>query len=131
MAFQCIVLTPEQQLLDQQVLQVILPAHDGLMGILTDRSPIIVKLGIGPLRVDLPDGTKQHYFVEGGVGQMKENVLTILTTGAVPASEIDHEAAVQEYSAALAKRAIQEPEVVERDKALQRARVKQRMSRGV
>ena len=50
MAFQCVIVTPEQQALDESVTQAILPAHDGLIGILTDRAPLLVKLGLGPGR---------------------------------------------------------------------------------
>lgn len=128
MAFQCILLTPDQRLLDQQVTQVILPAHDGLMGILTDRAPIIVKMGIGPLRVDLLDGKKLFFFIDGGIAQMKRNVLTLLTTSAMPATQIDHQAAVEEYNAALATKAVKAADIDERDKALKRASVKQTMS---
>jgi F-type H+-transporting ATPase subunit epsilon len=128
MTFRCILLTPEQQLIDQQVTQVIVPAHDGLMGILVDRAPVIVKLGIGPLRIDLPDGKKLFYFLDGGVGQMKKNVFTILTSSATPAAEINAQAAMDEYDAALTKPAVSPAEVDERDKTLQRARVKQALS---
>jgi len=83
MSFKCVIVTPEQQVLDQTVKQVILPAYDGQMGILTGRSPMLVKLGKGPLRVDLATGQHANFSVEGGVAQMKENVLTILTEKAV------------------------------------------------
>ena len=53
MSFQCTVVTPEQQVLDETVTQAILPAHDGQIGILTDRAPLLVKLGVGPLRLDV------------------------------------------------------------------------------
>ena len=39
MAFQCTIVTPEHQVLDESVRQAIVPAHDGLIGILTDRAP--------------------------------------------------------------------------------------------
>ena len=52
MSFQCVVVTPEQQVVDAEVKQVIVPAHDGLLGILTNRSPVLVKLGLGALTID-------------------------------------------------------------------------------
>ena len=39
MSFQCVIVTPEQQLLDETVSQAIVPAEDGLIGILTGRAP--------------------------------------------------------------------------------------------
>lgn len=128
MSFQCTVLSPDQQVLAQEVTQVILPAHDGLMGILTDRSPVIVKLGIGPLRLDAADGKKHFYIVDGGLAQMKQNSLTIITSNVTPASEVDHQAAIDEYNAALARKATTPSEIEERDKALNLARVKRSVS---
>ena len=50
MSFQCIVVTPEQEVLDAKVTQVILPADDGLIGILTNRAPMLARIGKGPRR---------------------------------------------------------------------------------
>jgi F-type H+-transporting ATPase subunit epsilon len=85
MAFRCVIVTPESQVLDQSVTQVILPAHDGQLGVLTDRAPILVKLGRGDLLVDVEGGRRQAYVVKGGVAQMKDNVLTVATTEATTA----------------------------------------------
>ena len=80
MAFSCVVVTPEQQILDESLTQAIIPAADGLLGILTHRAPLLAKLGKGPLRLDLASGQKKTFRVEGGVAQMIDNKLTILTT---------------------------------------------------
>jgi F-type H+-transporting ATPase subunit epsilon len=125
MAFQCIVLTPEQQMLKETVNQAIIPAFDGLMGILSGRAPIMVRLGIGPLRVDLGSDKRSYFMIDGGLAQMKGDTLTILTSHAIPASEIDAQAASAEYTAALATKATTPAEIEDRDKALQRARTKQ------
>ena len=79
MAFSCVVVTPEQQVLDESLTQAIIPAADGLLGILTDRAPLLAKLGKGPLRLDLASGQKRFFRIEGGVAQMRDNKLTILT----------------------------------------------------
>jgi F-type H+-transporting ATPase subunit epsilon len=82
MAFQCVVVTPEQQLIDESLTQAIIPAEDGLLGILTHRAPLLAKLGKGPLRLDLASGKRQVFQVSGGIAQMKNNRLTILTHSA-------------------------------------------------
>ena len=87
MSFQCIVVTPEQELLDVSARQVIFPLHDGLMGILTDHAPLLGKLGKGPLRIDPAQGATQNFRIEGGVVQMKNNKLTILTQKAQATTE--------------------------------------------
>jgi F-type H+-transporting ATPase subunit epsilon len=86
MSFRCVIVTPEHQELDASASQVILPAHDGEMGILTNRAPLLVKLGKGVLRVDLDGGQKKFLQIRGGVAQMKDNKLTVLTEEAKPAT---------------------------------------------
>lgn len=128
MSFNCVVVTPEQQALNETIAQAIVPAHDGLVGILTDRAPLLVRLGVGPLRLDLANGQKQYYFIEGGIAQMKDNKLTILTNQAIPASEIDAEAARAEYAEAAARHATDAASQEQRQKQLDRARAKQRLA---
>jgi F-type H+-transporting ATPase subunit epsilon len=79
MSFQCVVVTPEREVLDQKVNQVILPASDGMLGILSNRAPMLARLGTGTLRVDPAQGATQNYKIQGGVAQMKDNKLTLLT----------------------------------------------------
>src|ERR1051325_10705386 len=125
MSFQCTVVTPESEAFDSQVTQAILPAHDGLTGVLTDRAPLLVKLGIGPLRLDSGTGQKHFFFIDGGVAQMKDNKLTVLTTQAIPSSELDYETAKAEYAEASARRPTDAKSAAQREKEMARARAKQ------
>ena len=125
MSFQCTLVTPEQQVLDEQIQQAIVPGHDGLMGILTGRAPLLMKLGTGTLRIDLPSGQKRYFFVDGGVAQMKENKLTILSTDAAPSSAINAETARAEYAEAEARRPTDAKTAKDRQHQMARARAKQ------
>ena len=129
MSFQCTVVTPEQQALEETVSQVILPAHDGQIGIMTDRAPLLVKLGLGPLKLDLAGGGSKTIYVEGGIAQMKDNKLTVLTNQALAPEEIDAESARAEFAEATARRVTDQKSFDERQKQLQRARVLQEMAR--
>lgn len=122
MSFQCTLVTPEQQAYDGRIKQAIVPAHDGLIGILTDRAPLLVKLGTGPLRLDPVDGGSLFYFIAGGIAQMKGNRLTVLTSEAKPAGEIDYEAARAQYAAAAARHVSDPAAAAARQKDLERAR---------
>jgi F-type H+-transporting ATPase subunit epsilon len=125
MSFQCTLVTPEQQVLDETIQQAIVPAHDGLIGILTGRSPLLIKLGTGQLRIDLPGGQKRYFFVDGGVAQMKDNKLTILSTDAAPASAINPETARAEYAEAAARRPTDAKTAKDREHQMARAKAKQ------
>ena len=125
MAFQCVIVTPEQQALDESATQAIVPAWDGEIGILTDRAPLLVKLGVGSLRVDLAGGRSRTFVIDGGIAQMKDNRLTILTNEAAPAEEIDGAAARAEYMEAEARIPADTKSLDERTHQLARARARQ------
>ena len=120
--FQCTVVTPEQQLLDQQVVYVSLPAWDGQVGIQNQRAPLLVKLGFGPLTLTLDGGQKQTYFIGGGFAQVKDNVVTLLTDEAQPAGEIQRSEAEAALAEAQALKPSDEPSRQRRERALDRAR---------
>ena len=128
MSFQCTVVTPEQQVLDDSCTQVILPAYDGEIGILTDRAPLLAKLGVGVLRIDLQSGQKRAYFIDGGIAQMKDNRLTVLTTEATVPSTIDAESARAEFNEASARKITDQKSFDERQRALARGRIKQELA---
>ena len=128
MAFQCVVVTPEEQTFDQTVTQAILPAHDGEIGILTGRAPLLVKLGQGALRLDVQGSGRQTFYVEGGVAQMKDNRLTILTDEALKPSDISRESARAELAEATARRITDEKSFDDRQRQMARARALEAMA---
>lgn len=128
MSFQCTIVTPEQQLLDQAVTQAILPAHDGQIGILTSRAPLLVKLGVGKLLIDFAGGKRQTFLVDGGIAQMKDNKLTVLTRAAWAPQELDAAAARAEYEEALNSKPTDQRGVQDRQHKLTRAKLKQELA---
>jgi F-type H+-transporting ATPase subunit epsilon len=120
--FQCSVVTPEAPIIEAEVSQAVLPAFDGQVGVLAHRAPLLARLGSGPLRLDLADGSTRLFFVSGGFAQMKDNRLSILSDEAKPAEELDREAAEAALKAAQALRG-DTPESAERkQRDLARAR---------
>lgn len=130
MAFQCVIVTPEQQLLDESASQAIVPAHDGLIGILTDRAPLLAKLGLGELRVDLAGGGQRTFLIDGGIAQMKDNRLTVLTNAAWTPSELNAETARAEYAEAEARKTTDAKTAEDREHQMRRAKMKQELATG-
>ena len=87
---QFVVITPESQVLDAATSSVVFTAHDGEIGVLTDRAPLMCELGIGQLRYQA-GGQTRRVFIDGGFAQVHENRVTVLTQQAVPADEITPE----------------------------------------
>ena len=129
MAFRCVIVTPEQPALDESVTQAIVPTWDGLIGILTGRAPLLVKVGLGPLRIDLPGGRRRTFLIDGGVAQMKDNLLTVLTNDAVDAEDVDPAEADAEMAEAEAVVADDPKGREARARGIRRARFKQELAR--
>ena len=128
MAFRCVIVTPEQQLLDESLTQAILPAHDGQIGVLTDRAPLLVKLGTGPLEIDVAGGKRRTFFVDGGVAQMKDNRLTVVTDDAEPAESLNAETARAELAEATARQVSENFTAQQRESQMRRAKAKQHIA---
>ena len=118
---QCVVVTPEKTLFDDWVDFVALPLFDGELGVLPGRAPLIGRLGYGELRTKL--GPEVHrYFVDGGFAQVRDNVVTVLTQRAIPASQIDARRAARELEALDNATVVTDAEYAEHVKAVSRVR---------
>jgi F-type H+-transporting ATPase subunit epsilon len=124
---QCVVVTPEQSVLDEPVDFVALPMYDGELGVMPGRAPLIGRLGPGELRTRR-GGQTHRYYVDGGFAQVRANVVTVLTPRAVPAGEISIPAA--EHSLAEAQKPPQQGESLDNKlKAQEKARAQIRVAR--
>lgn len=123
----CVVVTPERQVLDEKADSVVLPMYDGELGVLPGRAPLIGRLGYGELR--LRRGTEvRRFFVDGGFVQVRANTVTVLTSRAQRAEDIDTTAVSHTLRAALAP-APTPQEQEEQLKTQQRARAQLRVAR--
>ncbi len=126
--FHCSVVTPERVVLECEARFAALPAHDGELGVLANRAPLVVKLGVGSLRIEA-GGETHVFFVDGGFAQMADNHLSILTPQARRPGEIAPAAAEGALAAARAMAARDEAAFAERQRALARARAQLRLIR--
>jgi len=114
------IVTPEREVLDTEATQVIFPAHDGQVGVLVDRAPLLFALGIGEVRVD-NDGGSQRFFIDGGFAQMLDNKLTLLTSQALEPSQIKPDQARRALQEARAMRITDDASFQARQNATRRA----------
>ncbi len=120
--FQCTVITPEHAVLECDATSVVFPAHDGELGVLVGRAPLVCKMGIGSLRIQTADG-EQNLFVDGGFAQVNDNHLTLLTEQAKKPKELDAAVAQQSLVEARAMSISDEASYDARTKAITRAQV--------
>jgi len=78
-------LTPQRQVLACEAASVVLPAADGLLGVLHNRAAFAAALGDGKLTIAEPKGT-HRYRVSVGAAHMSQNTLIILAENCTPLS---------------------------------------------
>jgi F-type H+-transporting ATPase subunit epsilon len=86
------VVTPERPVFKDEVEFVVVPAHDGEVGILPGHARFLASLGLGELRITRA-GTALRFFLEGGFVQVRENHVTVLCENAVQLESLDVAAA--------------------------------------
>ena len=96
---QCVVVTPERTVLDEPADFVAVPLYDGELGVLPGRAALIGRLGSGELRLRSGEAV-QRFYVEGGFTQVRDDVVTVLTSRAMKAEDIDPAKVQADMSAA-------------------------------
>lgn len=87
----CRLVTPSEELLNEQVTYASVPAWDGLIGFQHGGSPLVSRLGLGKLRLDFPAEAGQgsrEFLVEDGFIEMGHNELVILAERATAAENL-------------------------------------------
>lgn len=124
--FQCSVVTPEKVVLECDARFVALPAHDGEIGLLRSRAPLVCRLAIGKLRVETESGM-EIFYIDGGFAEMADNKLVVLTEDARRAAEMDRKQVEEILEKAQAREAGDPASRLEREKAIERARMQLRV----
>ena len=87
--FKVEIVNPEKSfLVKEDVLEVVLPAFEGEMGILKDHISIISFLKPGIIKI-LSKSGDENYYVEDGIVEFKNNNLSILTSSIFSLKNID------------------------------------------
>ena len=88
--FKLEIVNPEKSFLSKNdVLEVVVPAFEGDMGILKDHISIISFLRPGLVKVFDQTANKEIYYVEDGIIEFKNNCLSILTSNIFDVKKID------------------------------------------
>jgi F-type H+-transporting ATPase subunit epsilon len=71
------------------------PAVMGEVGVLPGHAPLVTTLKPGEVRVRLPGGEEQSFFVSSGMLEVQPHVVTVLSDTALRASDLDEAAALE------------------------------------
>ena len=87
------IVSAEHEIFSGAAEMVFAPAIMGEMGIAPQHTPLITNLGPGEVRLQLPDGQEEAFYVSGGILEVQPHVVTVLSDTAMRAEDLD-EAAV-------------------------------------
>lgn len=93
--FHCDLIDPTGKLLDCEASSVVLPAHDGQVGILYDHMPMLCQLGLGVMKVTpaspvkgAPGDRDLFFFIDGGSALVAQNTVTVIAYDALALQDV-------------------------------------------
>ena len=114
--FKIEIVNPEKSFLSKEdVIEVVIPAFEGEMGILKDHISIISFLKPGIIKI-LSKSGDENYYVEDGIVEFKNNNLSILTSSIFNLTDLDK--SKQQDLLKLAEEEASNPEINDQSKYL-------------
>lgn len=104
---QCDIVSAESEIFSGEATMVVVTGEEGELGIAPRHAPLLTRIKPGQVRVMLPDGGEEFYYVSGGMLEVQPHVVTVLADTAARAADLDEAAAVkakQDAERALADR---------------------------
>ncbi|MFT7620121.1 MAG: F-type H+-transporting ATPase subunit epsilon [Planctomycetota bacterium] len=92
-SFNIEIVTPEKEIYRGEATEMVLPASDGLMGILPNHAPIVAALDVGRVSVKRVDGGQDLMMISDGFFEMANNSARILADVGERREDIDVERA--------------------------------------
>lgn len=89
------IVSAEKSIYSGEADMVFAPASQGEVGIAPGHSALLTKLGPGEVRLRLPDGKEDAYYVSGGILEVQPYIVTVLSDTALRAHDIDEAAALK------------------------------------
>jgi len=113
------VVTPENPIFEGEAHAIIVPAHDGEVGILPGHARFLASLGMGELRISV-GATIERYFLEGGFVQVRDGMVTVLCERATALEALDVQAAEAAAERALAAKSSEAADLAYRASVVRR-----------
>lgn len=101
------IVSAEAEIFSGSASMVVVTGEEGELGIAPRHAPLLTRIKPGQVRVMLPEGGEEFYYVSGGMLEVQPHVVTVLADTAARAADLDEAAAVrakEEAERALADR---------------------------
>ncbi len=91
----CDIVSAEAEIFSGSAAMVVVPGEEGDLGIAPRHAPLLTRLRPGQVRVILPEGGEEFYFISGGLLEIQPQVVTVLSDTAQRAGDLDEQAALK------------------------------------
>ena len=92
---QCDIVSAEAEIFSGAASMVVITGEEGELGIAPRHAPLLTRIKPGQVRVTLPEGGEEFYYVSGGMLEVQPHVVTVLADTAARAADLDEAAAVK------------------------------------
>ena len=92
---QCDIVSAEAEIFSGEASMVVITGEEGELGIAPRHAPLLTRIKPGQVRVMLPEGGEEFYYVSGGMLEVQPHVVTVLADTAARATDLDEAAAVK------------------------------------
>jgi len=89
------IVSAEAEIFSGPAEMVFAPGSQGELGILPRHTPLLTTLRPGEVRVKIPDGDEESFYVSGGILEIQPHVVTVLSDTALRAKDVDEAAALE------------------------------------
>ena len=89
----CDIVSAEEEIFHGEAQLVVATGEEGELGIAPRHAALITRLKPGQVRVHLPNGEEQFFYVSGGILEVQPSVVTVLADTALRAKDLDEAAA--------------------------------------
>lgn len=89
------IVSAEGEIFSGAATMVFAPGSQGELGIAPRHAPLLTLLKAGEVRVQLPDGGEQYFYVGGGALEVQPRKVTVLADTAARAKDLDEAAALE------------------------------------
>jgi F-type H+-transporting ATPase subunit epsilon len=91
----CDIVSAEAEIFSGEAAMVIVPGEEGDLGIAPRHAPLLTRLRPGQVRVILPSGEEEFYYISGGMLEIQPHVVSVLSDTAQRAGDLDEAAAIK------------------------------------
>ncbi len=91
----CDIVSAEAEIFSGDATMVVVSGEEGELGIAPRHAPLLTRLKPGQVRVMLPDGGEEFYYISGGMLEVQPHLVSVLSDTAARASDLDEAAAVK------------------------------------